>query len=146
MELLKALHVASTSWFGALAVVIAGGSCSDEPKNEDRYVADECEVVGSSECSPGCQRIVSSYEPSMPCAKPGVFFGCAPDEDSSFWDDGWNSWEGLCDIAAADAPNFVYYCLRGRGALHWYMRHSELFCSHPDAQCTGEVVDDCVGE
>ncbi len=76
-------------------------------------------------------------------ARAGVFFGCAPDDHSEFWIGAWTLQEGYCDLAVRDQPDLVYYCFKGRQAVHWRSKHPEAFCS--TTPCEGEIVDDCVG-
>lgn len=95
-------------------------------------------MVASGVCSAGCQPIVSVEMEGMPCARNGVFFGCAPD----VWNSNFNLAEGFCDIAVKDEPNFVYYCFKGGAAVLWRAHHPETFCS--TAPCNGEIVDNCM--
>lgn len=122
----------------AAMLLSTGGACADDPAG----IIDDCRVVGQTSCSAGCEAIVSVPSPGIPCAHAGVFFGCAPQEGSRFWNRATDLWEGVCDIAVADEPDFVYYCFKGRPAIYWYQHHASLFCS--STPCVGEVVDNCV--
>ena len=117
-----------------LLSAIHGLGCSD---------GDDCQVVDIDTCSRGCVPVLSSSESfNQPCAIDGVFFGCVPGHDSSFWDSGdiESAQQGVCDLVRGENPGYIY-CFEGRFNLYWYYRNIAMFCS--GGGCDVEPVTSC---